>query len=81
MNYAIESIDMSDFCRLYSDRWEKEYKTENSRNRKGAVPGTKLLMTYHFHQIHNSVKLSCLCRTFPHFQNFYDSGDLIRAEI
>ena len=41
MNYAIESIDMSDFCRLYSDRWEKEYKTENSRNRKGAGPGSQ----------------------------------------
>ena len=41
MNYAIESIDMSDFCRLYSDRWEKEYKTENIPEQKTAVPGSQ----------------------------------------
>lgn len=29
------------FDRFYSDRHEKEYKTENSRNRKGAVPGSQ----------------------------------------
>lgn len=41
MNYAIESMDLTDFYRLCSDRWEKEYKTENSRNRKSAVPGSQ----------------------------------------
>ena len=25
MNYAIESMDMSDFCRLYSDKYKKNY--------------------------------------------------------
>lgn len=41
MNYAIESMDLTDFYRFYSDRHEKEYKTENSRNRNGAVPGSQ----------------------------------------
>lgn len=81
MNYAIESMDMSDFCRLYSDKYKKNYKVENPGTENRCSGITELLITYHFHQIHNSVKLSCLCRTFPHFQNFYDSGDLIRAEI
>ena len=57
MNYAIESIDMSDFCRLYSDRWEKEYKTEKFPEQKRRCSGiTGLLMAYHFHQIYNTVK-------------------------
>ena len=68
MNYAIESMDMSDFCRLYSDKYKKKYKVENPGTENRCSGITKLLMTYHFHQI-------------PHFQNFYDSGDLIRAEI
>ena len=80
MNYAIESMDMSDFAD-YIPTNIKELQSRKSRNRKPLFGITKLLMTYHFHQIHNSVKLSCLCRTFPHFQNFYDSGDLIRVEI
>lgn len=34
MNYAIESMDMSDFCRLYSDKYKKNYKVENPGTRK-----------------------------------------------
>jgi phosphoribosylaminoimidazole-succinocarboxamide synthase len=36
MNYAIESIDMSDFCRLYSGKYKKNYKVEN--------PGTEKML-------------------------------------
>lgn len=34
MNYAIESMDMSDFCRLYSDKYKKKYKVEKSQEQK-----------------------------------------------
>lgn len=38
MNYAIESMDMSDFCRLYSDKYKKNYKIPEQ---KTAVPGSQ----------------------------------------
>ena len=81
MNYVIGSMDISDFCRLYSNRYEKKYKAENPGTKKCCSGIIELLMTYHFHQVHNSVEFRCLCRAFSHFQNFNDSGDLIRTEI
>ena len=97
MNYAIESIDMSDFCRLYSGKYKKNYKVENPGTEKMLFRDRRAVNAHgpafnpalaesaialnSVPEIHNSVKLSYLCRTFPHFKNFYDSGDLIRAEI
>ena len=82
MNYAIESIDMSDFCRLYSDRWEKEYKTENSRNRKGV---------FRDHRVVNGViifiRFTIRSRpgdfrgTFSYLKHFNNRRDFIRAKI
>ena len=46
MNYAIESMDMSDFCRLYSDKYKKNYKVENPGTENRCSGITELLMTY-----------------------------------
>ena len=78
MNYAIESMDLTDYIQI-----------DRKRNMRQKIPGTEKgcsgitepLMTYHFHKIYNAVKLCCLCRTFSHFQDFDDSGDFIRTKI
>ena len=81
MNYAIESMDMSDFCRLYSDKYKKNYKVENpgTENRCSGITG--LLMAYHFHQIYNTVKPGDFRGTFSYLKHFNNRRDFIRAKI
>lgn len=82
MNYAIESMDLTDFYRFYSDRHEKEYKTEKFPEQKRCCSGiTELLMSYHFHQIYNTVKSGDFRGTFSHLKHFNNRRDFIRAKI
>ena len=81
MNYAIESMDMSDFCRLYSDKYKKKYKVENPGTENRCSGITKLLMTYHFHQIYNTVKSGDFRGTFSYLKHFNNRRDFIRAKI
>ena len=81
MNYAIECMDMSDFCRLYSDKYKKKYKVENPGTENRCSGITKLLMTYHFHQIYNTVKPGDFRGTFSYLKHFNNRRDFIRAKI
>ena len=81
MNYAIESMDMSDFCRLYSDKYKKNYKVENPGTENRCSGITELLMAYHFHQIYNTVKPGDFRGTFSHLKYFNNRRDFIGAKI